>query len=132
MSDASIARPSDPEMAAALDDALDALLAGRPLDRSALLAKHPGLADALAGLDRLVGQGSTLDGDPGVNFPPPSRPDRVGRYRIERELGCGGFGVSGGVTFEGTLSTTDDGRSPMGMETGLDAPYLPLAALVGD
>ncbi|MGL4549613.1 MAG: serine/threonine-protein kinase, partial [Gemmataceae bacterium] len=71
----------DQSMAAALDAALDALRAGRPLDRAALLAQHPQLHDALAALEHLL---------PSAALP---RPDAVGRYRVERELGAGSFGV---------------------------------------
>jgi hypothetical protein len=68
-------------MAAALDAALDALRAGRPLDRASLLARHPELSGALAALEQLL---------PPASLP---RPETVGRYRIERELGAGSFGV---------------------------------------
>ena len=40
--------PHDEEMAAVLDAAIAALLAGRPLDRGRLLARYPQLVDALA------------------------------------------------------------------------------------
>jgi serine/threonine-protein kinase len=79
------------EMAAALDAALDALQAGRPVDRAALLARHPELAGALAGLDELFGQAATVAEGPPLPLPPV--PERIGRYRVERELGAGGFGV---------------------------------------
>ncbi len=81
----------DQEMAAALDGALDALQAGRPVDRAGLLAKHPELAEALAGLDQLFG-GATVAGGP-ASSPSPILPESLGRYRVERELGAGGFGV---------------------------------------
>ena len=42
------------EAAAALDAALDALQAGRAVDRAALLLRHPELAGALAALDQIV------------------------------------------------------------------------------
>src|SRR5947207_15466923 len=69
-------------MAAALDAALEALRAGTPFDREALLAKYPELGSAIPLLEGLLP-------------PPPSLapPEAIGRYRIERELGAGGFGV---------------------------------------
>ena len=69
---------------------ISALLAGRPIDRSSLLARHPQLADALAGLERLATTSSTL---PQVRPESAPRPERIGPYQIERELGAGGFGV---------------------------------------
>jgi serine/threonine-protein kinase len=84
---------SDAERAAALDAALDALQQGRPVDRLALLARFPDLAEALAGLDQVFGHTPTLaevNGGPAAALP---RPACLGRYRIERELGAGGFGV---------------------------------------
>jgi serine/threonine-protein kinase len=81
-------RPGDEELAAALDEAVAALLAGRPLDRTRLLERHPQLAEALAGLERLAGLSGTAP-DPAAA----PLPERVGPYRIERELGAGGFGV---------------------------------------
>jgi serine/threonine-protein kinase len=74
--------PRDEEMAAVLDAAIAALLAGRPLDRGRLLTRYPQLADALAGLERLAGLSDVAP-----------LPDRIGPYRVERELGAGGFGV---------------------------------------
>src|SRR5579863_5139338 len=71
--------PRDEELAAVLDEAVATLLAGRPLDRERLLARYPQLTEALAGLERLAGPGP--------------RPECVGPYRVERELGAGGFGV---------------------------------------
>jgi hypothetical protein len=78
-------------MAAALDAALDALQAGRPVDRAALLARHPGLREALAGLDELFGSPTTIAEGPRPG--PSPLPERIGRYVIERQLGAGGFGV---------------------------------------
>jgi serine/threonine-protein kinase len=81
----------DQEMAAALDAALDALQAGRPIDRAGLLARYPELAEALAGLDRLVrDQPTAAETGPG---PAPALPGQIGPFRIEAELGAGGFGV---------------------------------------
>jgi tRNA A-37 threonylcarbamoyl transferase component Bud32 len=82
----------EPDAAAALDAALDDLQAGRPVDRQALLVRYPQLAGAVAALDGLFSLPPTLP------QPPPDsvatgRHDQVGPYRIERELGQGGFGV---------------------------------------
>jgi tRNA A-37 threonylcarbamoyl transferase component Bud32 len=85
---AETARPGEEDLAAALDEAVAALLAGRPLDRARLLARHPQLAEALAGLERLAGLSATAP-----DQPPTPLPERVGPYQIERELGAGGFGV---------------------------------------
>jgi tRNA A-37 threonylcarbamoyl transferase component Bud32 len=82
--------------AAALDAALDAVQAGRPVDRDGLLARYPELGDAVAALDHLVAPASppaaafdeTVDLSPGGPLPA-----QIGPYRIERELGRGGFGV---------------------------------------
>jgi serine/threonine protein kinase len=86
------AAPLAPEAAAALDAALDALQAGRPLDRAGLLARHPELAEPLAALDVLfIDRSTVLDGPrrPEPAAPPP----QIGPYRVERELGAGGFGA---------------------------------------
>jgi len=67
--------------------------AGEAVDAEALLHEHPDLADELrAGLDavrRLDGLTPKSDGDAA----PSSAPDRVGEYRIVREIGRGGMGV---------------------------------------
>jgi serine/threonine protein kinase len=83
---------ADEEGAAALDAALDALRAGRPVDRAALLARHPELAEAMAALDHLLCDGTTLADGAAVR-PPASFPEQVGPYRVERRLGVGGFGI---------------------------------------
>jgi hypothetical protein len=77
-------------MAAALDEAVAALLAGRPFDRAGLLARYPQLAEALAGLERLAGPSATVTDR---RAEPAPLPERVGPYQVERELGAGGFGV---------------------------------------
>jgi tRNA A-37 threonylcarbamoyl transferase component Bud32 len=71
---------------AALDEAIDAHRAGRPIDRAGLLARHPQLAEALDALDH-------LGGSPFARAAAPSMPEQIGPYRIERELGAGGFGI---------------------------------------
>jgi tRNA A-37 threonylcarbamoyl transferase component Bud32 len=89
-------QPPDTELgedvAAALDAALDALQQGRNIDRAALLARHPELAGAVAALDQIAGTRSTVAGERGEG-PPPELPQRIGPYRVERELGAGGFGA---------------------------------------
>jgi hypothetical protein len=78
--------------AAALDDAIEAVRAGKPIDHAVLLACHPALADALAMLDQLTPSASTvLQGMPGTVSRP--LPERIGPYEVESELGTGGFGV---------------------------------------
>ena len=71
------------EMAAALDEAVTALMAGRPFDRASFLARYPQLAEPLAGLEQLAG----------APAPPGALPERLGPYRVEKELGAGGFGI---------------------------------------
>jgi tRNA A-37 threonylcarbamoyl transferase component Bud32 len=80
------------DVAAALDAALNALQQGRDIDRAALLARHPELAGALAALDQIVGIPTTVAAGPGCETPP-ELPQRIGPYRVERELGVGGFGA---------------------------------------
>ncbi|HTU19085.1 MAG TPA: serine/threonine-protein kinase [Gemmataceae bacterium] len=82
----------DSTAAAALDAVLDDLQSGRPVDRKALLARHPQLDGPLAALDRLFPEPITLAEGPSAESLSP-RPERIGPYRIERELGQGGFGV---------------------------------------
>jgi hypothetical protein len=82
---------SDLEMAAALDAALDAMQSGRPFDRGDLLARHPALAEALGALDQLFAPTSTGEEKPTPG--PHPCPEKIGPYRIVREIGAGGFGV---------------------------------------
>src|SRR5262245_30471240 len=82
----------DPEAAAALDAALDALQSGQPVDRKALLAQHPQLRNALAALDRLFGETATIAECPS-SLSLSARPEQIGPYRVERELGQGSFGI---------------------------------------
>ncbi len=82
----------DPQAAAALDAVLNDLQSGRPVDRTALLARHPELAGALGALGDLFGERTTVSDCPsGVT--PMSRLEQIGPYRVERELGQGGFGI---------------------------------------
>lgn len=82
----------DPEAAAALDAVLDDLQSGRRVDRKALLARHPQLDGPLAALDRLFPEPPTVAEGP-ATASLGARPDQIGPYRIERELGQGGFGA---------------------------------------
>src|SRR3954464_13890618 len=85
--------PTDPEVAAAPAPAIDALQAGRPFDRAGLLARHPELEGALAGLEQLFCPPTTVAaGEPVVSVAV-ALPERIGPYQVERELGAGGFGV---------------------------------------
>jgi tRNA A-37 threonylcarbamoyl transferase component Bud32 len=82
----------DPEAAAALDAALDDFQAGRPFDRKALLARFPQLDGALAALADLFPQPATLPECPTTSSLA-ARPEQLGPYRIDRELGQGSFGI---------------------------------------
>src|SRR3954471_20812724 len=82
----------DPEAAAALDAVLDALQSGRPVDRTALLAQHPQLQSALAALAHLFGETRTL-AECTSSLSLAARPEQIGPYRVERELGQGSFGI---------------------------------------
>jgi serine/threonine protein kinase len=82
----------DEDLAAALDRAITSRQAGRGADLGPLLNRFPELGSALEALEQLDGRRPTLPASP-----LPSRgaaaPDRVGPYRIDAELGAGGFGV---------------------------------------
>ena len=86
--------PAEEELAAALDAVIEARRAGHALDRQELLSRFPELEaalDALACLPRVDTQPPTL---PAASVPSSQPiPERIGPYRIERELGAGGFGV---------------------------------------
>src|SRR5437763_1539761 len=76
---------SEEELAEVLDEVVDALQAGRPVQRDAILSRYPQLAEPLDALLRLRPPRSD-------NTPlPPSTP--IGPYLLERELGAGGFGT---------------------------------------
>src|SRR5262249_9761450 len=82
---------SDLEMAAALDAALDAMQSGRLFDRGELLARHPALAEALGALDQLFAPTSAGEEKPAPG--PLPCPEKIGPYRVVREIGAGGVGV---------------------------------------
>src|SRR5258707_15866353 len=80
---------SEEEMATALDSVVDALRAGRAVDREALLKRYPQLTGALDGLLCLAPSAPLRDVQL-ESLPPQTR---IGPYVIERELGAGGFGI---------------------------------------
>src|SRR5262245_38925303 len=77
------AAPSEEELAEVLDEVVDALQAGRPVQRETLLARYPQLAEPLDAL--LCLRPAVPDNTP---LPPLTQ---VGPYLLERELGAGGF-----------------------------------------
>jgi hypothetical protein len=80
--------------AAALDAAIDDAQAGRPVDRAGLLARYPELGEAIAALDHFFPAVPTIVGPVDVSTTTTVPPEKkIGPYRIERELGRGGFGV---------------------------------------
>jgi serine/threonine protein kinase len=82
----------DPEAAAALDAALDAIQNGQPVNRGELVARYPQLDSALAALDQFFGERTTLCEAP-ASVPRVAGPEQLGPFRIERELGQGSFGI---------------------------------------
>jgi serine/threonine protein kinase len=80
------------QSAAALDRAIDLLKAGRPFNRAQLLESHPNLAAALEMLEHLAGSAEKRD-DTRTRLARQSLPHCLGPYRLERELGAGGFGT---------------------------------------
>jgi serine/threonine protein kinase len=76
------------QSAAALDQAIDTLKAGHPINRAQLLKRHPDLADALDMLQQLAGDAA----NPSAHSMRQPLPEWLGPYRIDRELGAGGFG----------------------------------------
>lgn len=81
----------DPRLALALEEYEEACARGERPVRSAFLSLHADIADELAdcldGLDQLRGVGVWFQGDV------PMPPERLGDYRIIRELGRGGMGI---------------------------------------
>jgi serine/threonine protein kinase len=79
-------------IALALDQAIEAQLAGRLQERDQLLARHPELAAALQAFVPPDGSNTapTVPNHPGN---PGAVPSSIGPYQIERELGSGSFGA---------------------------------------
>jgi hypothetical protein len=69
------------------DEILDRLHGGEPIDREAILARHPEHADALKRFFQLISVIET------PAEPRPAEPSRLGEFEILRELGRGGMGV---------------------------------------
>jgi serine/threonine protein kinase len=86
------ARTAEEEVAAVLDAAINALQAGRPVDRAGIVARHPELAEALDVLQQLGGE-ATIPGEVIADALSQPLPERIGPYLIERALGAGSFGV---------------------------------------
>jgi predicted Ser/Thr protein kinase len=83
---------SEEDLAAILDEVINAHQSHRPVDRSLLVARYPELAGALAALDQLGGEPTLVPaGDP--QAPSKGVPEQIGSYRLERQLGAGGFGA---------------------------------------
>jgi serine/threonine protein kinase len=84
--------PFDEQLAALLDQAITAKQAGRQIDYEQLIEQHPKLAEALDVLQRLGANAlTTLPMQP-PPIPQP-QPEWIGPYRVEKELGAGGFGT---------------------------------------
>jgi serine/threonine-protein kinase len=91
-SGSALEREPDSALALALDQAIEAHLAGRVQERDRLLAVHPELAAALRAFLPPEGsnQTSTCPDRPVKVGPAPAS---IGPYQIERELGSGSFGA---------------------------------------
>jgi serine/threonine protein kinase len=100
---ASSATQSDPEVAAALEEYLNAVRSGSPPSREEFLDRHPEIAtvldECIAGLEFIQGAGIQFATGPDSRPSPtledttlPSRA-RLGDYRILREVGRGSMGV---------------------------------------
>jgi serine/threonine protein kinase len=90
--ESALEREVDSVIALALDQAIEAHLAGRWHDRDQLLAQHPELAAALQAFLPPDQSSSTLC-MPFQPDKPGTAPTNIGPYRIERELGAGSFGA---------------------------------------
>jgi serine/threonine protein kinase len=79
-------------IALALDQAIEAQLAGRLQERDQLLARHPELAAALRAFAHAESS-STAPTLPNHAANAGATPSSIGPYQIERELGSGSFGA---------------------------------------
>ncbi len=84
--------PADEELAAVLDGVLDDLQAGRGVDRGGLKERYPSLATQLDVLFSLHRDATTVVGG-ALADAGPAVPPQVGPYRVERQIGAGGFGM---------------------------------------
>jgi serine/threonine protein kinase len=78
--------------ATALDAAIDAMQAGRPVDVEELRRRYPALEEALDALCQLRSDLPTVAPEP-AEIAARTLPAEVGPYQIERELGAGSFGI---------------------------------------
>jgi serine/threonine protein kinase len=81
------------DAAKALDAIIEARNAGRAVDLPTLLGRFPQLAAAVAALDQLNNDTPTCPEPAFARSDLPSLPSHIGHYRIEAELGSGGFGI---------------------------------------
>src|SRR5712671_3792048 len=79
-------------LALALDQAIEAHLAGRSQERDQLLARHPELAAALRAFGP-CDKPDLLETRPNSPTAAETAAQQIGPYRIERELGSGSFGA---------------------------------------
>ena len=87
---------SEDQLAAALQEACEAMEAGQSLDRSALLSKYPDIQDELVGcldnldfINQVAPQLTDIKAGPAGVQPLAT----LGDFRIVREIGRGGMGV---------------------------------------
>ena len=83
---------TEEHLAVVLDEAIEARRAGQPVDVADLRTRYPELADALEVLLQVSGE-LTKRVAAGNRYSCQPLPGSVGPYRIEGELGAGGFGV---------------------------------------
>jgi serine/threonine-protein kinase len=87
---------SQQRLAEAMDQIIDAQRSGQVIDRAGLLERFPQLAAALDALEQLCSapvESSAMVKTSSPSPPSSESPERIGPYRIDRELGAGGFGV---------------------------------------
>src|SRR5690349_17412329 len=82
---------NEAQLAAAFDQVIDARQAGKNVDRASLIARFPQLAQALDALEQLCRPTVPGDGDAATRSI--AVPLQISHYRIESEIGSGGFGV---------------------------------------